>query len=70
MDEWIPVNGTYQGGIELLGIHRYLIPVWYQSLGIRLLKVVFPWVDDWSTGPLGFRVSQISPKHMLFFLKQ
>ena len=46
-------------GVELLDIHSYLIPVWYQSLGIRLPKVVFPRVDGWSTGPSGFRVSQL-----------
>ena len=54
MDEWILVNRTYQGGIESLGIHRYLIPVWYQNLGIRLPKVVFLRVDGWSIGPLSF----------------
>ena len=59
MDEWILVNGTYQGGIEPLGIHRYLIPVWYQSLGIRLPKVVFSWVGGWSTGPPGSGASQL-----------
>ena len=42
MDEWILVKGTYQGGTESLGIHMYLIPVWYQSLGMLLPKVVFP----------------------------
>ena len=57
MDEWIPVNGTYRGGIELLSIHRYLIPVWYKSLGMRLPKIVFLGVDGWSTGPPGFRAS-------------
>ena len=57
MDEVIPVNGTEQGGIKLFGIHRYFIPVWYQSLGVRLPKVVFPRVDGWSMGPSGFRVS-------------
>ena len=51
MDKWIPVNGTYQGGIESLCIHRYLILALYQSLGIRLPKVVFPRVGGWSTGP-------------------
>ena len=34
-----------------------MIPVLYQNLGIRLLKVVFPRVDSWSTGPLGFGAS-------------
>ena len=57
MDEGIPVNGKERGGIDLFGIHRYLIPVWYQSLGVRLPKVVFPRVDCWSMGPSGFRVS-------------
>ena len=42
MDELISVNGTYRGSIESLGIHRYLIPAWYQSLGKQLPKVVFP----------------------------
>ena len=55
MDEWNPVNGTYRGGIESLGIHMYLILVWYQSLSIRLPKVVFPWVDVWSMGTPSFR---------------
>ena len=45
MDEWVPINGTYRGGIELLGIHKNLVPIWYQSLGVRLPKVVFPRVD-------------------------
>ena len=29
MDKWILVNGAYRGGIELLGIYKYLIPYWY-----------------------------------------
>ena len=58
MDKWIPINGTYRGGIESLGIQRYLIPTWYQSLGISLPKVVFPRVDSGSTGTLGFGASQ------------
>ena len=57
MDEWIPVNGTYRGGIEPLGIHMYLTLIWSQSLGIRLPKAVFSRVDGWSTGPPGFRAS-------------
>ena len=28
---------------------------WYQILGIRLPKVVFPRVDGWSMGPPGFK---------------
>ena len=46
------------GRIESLGIQRYLIPAWYQSLGISLLKVVFPRVDGGSTGTPGFGASQ------------
>ena len=49
--------GHNKGGIELLSIHRYLIPVRYQSLSVRLPKVIFPWVNSWSTGPSGFGVS-------------
>ena len=37
-----------------MGPNRYLILVWYQSLGTRLPKVVFPRVDGWSTGTPGF----------------
>ena len=37
----------------------YLIPVLYQSLGIQLPKVVFPRVDSWSMGPVGFGPSQM-----------
>ena len=59
MDEWIPVNRTYRGGIKLLGIHRYLIPVWYQSLGVGLPKIIFLRVDSWSTGPPGFGASHM-----------
>ena len=66
MGEWIPVNGTYRGGVESLSIHKYLIPVWYQSLGILLPKVVLPHVDGWSTGPPGFGVSHVLSKHLLF----
>ena len=62
MDEWISVNGTYRGGIKLLDIHRYLIPIWYQSLGVRLPKVVFLWVDDWSMEPPGFGSSQLGTR--------
>ena len=62
MDKWIPVNGTYRGGIELLDIHRYLIPIWYQSLGIRLSKVIFQRVDSWLTRPPGFGASQKSTR--------
>ena len=54
MDEWNSVNGTYRGGIKSLGIHMYLILVWYQSLSIRLPKVVFSRVDVWSMGPPSF----------------
>ena len=62
MDEWISVNGTQRCGIELLVIHRYLIPVWYQSLGMQLPKVVFPRVDGWSTGPPIFKASLLGIK--------
>ena len=40
--------------MELLGIHMYSISAWYQSLGIRLPKIVFSRVDGWSTGPSSF----------------
>ena len=35
------------------------IPVWYQSLGMRLHKIVFPRVDDWLMGPSGFGTSHV-----------
>ena len=60
MNEWVPVNRRYCGGIELIDIHMNLVPIWYQSLGVRLPKIVFPRVDGWSTGPSGFRASQLS----------
>ena len=40
--------------IELLGTHRYLIPV-----SMQLPKVAFSWVDGWSTGPPSFGASHI-----------
>ena len=68
MDKWIPINGTYRGGIESLGIHRYMIPVWYQNLGIQLPKVVFPRVDGWSMGPPGFGASHSLPLQFIIGL--
>ena len=62
MDKWIPVSGKYRSGIESLGINMYLIPVWYQSLGIRLPKVEFLWVNGWLTGPPGFGASHFRYK--------
>ena len=51
------------GRVELLDIHKYLILVWYQSIGMRLPKVVFSWVDGWSTSPPGLGFYNLVSNH-------
>ena len=66
MGEWIPVNGTYRGGVESLSIHKNLILIWYQSLGIRLPKVVLSRVDVGQRDPWVLGLSHVLSKHLLF----